>query len=516
MSHLPGSSSRGFWMTGLALVAFSVSGPAARADVSISAAATRNIACTAGVCTPTAKIAVLNVTDLQTMLASSNVTVTTDGKKAADIRVGAPIGWVSGFGLTLDAYHAITVDKPISDSGPGSLSLLTDDGGTGGVLLFGAKGNVTFLGTANALTINGASFTLETDIASLASAIAANPSGDFALINDYDASIDGTYSSSPIPTLFSGTFDGLGHTISDLSISTTKGKYIGLFSQTGEGGNINHLSLAHARVQAPQKDAVAGGIVGLSSGFGLLLGDHVSGHITGGNGGFAGGIAGGGGTIEYSSSSASASATVAGSLSGGQSIIFNCYATGNVSVTGSAAVGGGLAAGPDTVFNSYATGTTEADANSMNVQIGGLVGAVSDTNGGKAMGNSYATGGVISKAPAGTAVNIGGLIGGGGGGVDTSYSIGHVQANAGATMGGLVGFVQQGAGSFTASDWDTDTSGITNLSQGAGFPLNQPGIAGLTTAQFQSGLPAGFDPTVWAEDPAINNGLPYLIDNPPR
>jgi hypothetical protein len=27
--------------------------------------------------------------------------------------------------------------------------------------------------------------------------------------------------------------------------------------------------------------------------------------------------------------------------------------------------------------------------------------------------------------------------------------------------------------------------------------------------------PAGFDPTIWTEDSPINNGLSYLINNPP-
>ena len=35
---------------------------------------------------------------------------------------------------------------------------------------------------------------------------------------------------------------------------------------------------------------------------------------------------------------------------------------------------------------------------------------------------------------------------------------------------------------------------------------NDPDITGLTTAQFQSGLPAGFDPTVWREKSNINGG----------
>jgi hypothetical protein len=44
---------------------------------------------------------------------------------------------------------------------------------------------------------------------------------------------------------------------------------------------------------------------------------------------------------------------------------------------------------------------------------------------------------------------------------------------------------------------------------------NARGITGLTTQQLQTGLPAGFDPKIWAEDANINNDLPYLINNPP-
>lgn len=42
------------------------------------------------------------------------------------------------------------------------------------------------------------------------------------------------------------------------------------------------------------------------------------------------------------------------------------------------------------------------------------------------------------------------------------------------------------------------------------------GVAGLTTEQLQSGLPAGFDPSIWGEDAKINHGLPYLLANPPE
>jgi hypothetical protein len=44
---------------------------------------------------------------------------------------------------------------------------------------------------------------------------------------------------------------------------------------------------------------------------------------------------------------------------------------------------------------------------------------------------------------------------------------------------------------------------------------NDLGITGLTDAQLKSGLPAGFDPKIWAVNSKINNGYPYLLANPP-
>jgi len=63
----------------------------------------------------------------------------------------------------------------------------------------------------------------------------------------------------------------------------------------------------------------------------------------------------------------------------------------------------------------------------------------------------------------------------------------------------------------TVTICDTDASG-TDAGTGGG---NKSGLPAVSTRQLQSGLPAGFDPKIWAEDPNINNGLPHLIKNPP-
>jgi hypothetical protein len=92
--------------------------------------------------------------------------------------------------------------------------------------------------------------------------------------------------------------------------------------------------------------------------------------------------------------------------------------------------------------------------------------------------------------------------------VYTSYSTGAVSGVSPSEVGGFAG-----ANGVAQSDtyWDTTTSGTT---QGVGKG-NKTGITGLTTQQLQSGLPRGFDPSVWGEKPNINNGLPYLLANPP-
>src|ERR1700733_14167296 len=94
-----------------------------------------------------------------------------------------------------------------------------------------------------------------------------------------------------------------------------------------------------------------------------------------------------------------------------------------------------------------------------------------------------------------------------------SYSAGEVSGSAG-SAGGLIG-VDEYLSRIENAYWDTTTSGIPNKGQGAGNVENDPGIRGLGNTRLQSRLPNGFNPRVWAENPGINGGLPYLLDNPP-
>ena len=153
----------------------------ARAAVFISKQPSSNMSCSSGVCTPTAATAVLNVGQLQGLLVSGSVTITTGGAEASDIISDASLTWASASTLTLDAYRSITINDPVSVSGAGGVTIFTNDGGTGGALSFQGKGSIGFLGLTNALSINGATYKLENTIGGMATDIAASSWGNYAL-----------------------------------------------------------------------------------------------------------------------------------------------------------------------------------------------------------------------------------------------------------------------------------------------------------------------------------------------
>ncbi|HEY5048091.1 MAG TPA: GLUG motif-containing protein [Rhizomicrobium sp.] len=445
------------------------------AAVTVSKAATQNMTCVSGVCTPTSQNAVLNVTDLKNLLASGNVQVNTGSGSLAqqveDIVVSKGFSWTSASALTLDAYRSVTFDAAVAVNGTGAVTLTTNDGGTNGLLWFGGKGRLSFLGTANGLTINGTAFTLENSIVTLANAIAANPGGAFALANNYVS--QGTYSTTPLGTLLTGIVDGLGNTISNLSLYSDKrgGGAVGLFNVVKPGGAIEHLRLTNLKI-TETRDKNNDGIGGLvRDNEGLLFGDEVEGSIH-----------------------AKQPTTIIGGLaaaSGGGGQIVNSFA--NVRIKGHGNAGGLVAVNEGPISGSYATGSvTGGDA-----PVGGLVG-INEASGD--ISNSYATGAVAGSSW------LGGFVGQNGSTVETSYSTGAVTG----TQGSAGGFAGTG-GVYTNCYWDTDTSGTA---QGTGGG-NVSGVTGLTTAQLLSGLPTGFDPTIWAENTMINAGFPYLIANPP-
>jgi hypothetical protein len=454
---------------------FFIAAPA-HADTVVSSDPTSNMSCSSGVCTPTAASAVLNVDDLQAMLASGNVKLAASGEPV-DVDINAALTWVSTNTLTLDSHHSINVTQPVAITGGGGLALLTNDGGTGGVFGFTPGANVSFWSLSSSLTIDGVAYTLVGNIATLASDIATNTNGTYALASNYNAAPDGTYSSSPITTEFSGTFQGLGNTISNLSVANKakgigNGEGAGLFLLNGATGIIANINMQSISIAGNGK---AGGIAAGNKG--LLFDDHVAGTIAGGKSTAGGGLIG----LTYAGSAATASSSSALVTSGKNST-----------------VGGLVGSNSGTISSCYATGTT------MAYEVGGLAGF--DDSG--TITDSYATGSVKGE----DAGFVGGLVGlFENGTVGAAYSTGSVKGHSNTLVGGFLG--QFDGGTASNSYWDTKTSKSKNAS---GNEKNVSGVTGETTAQLQSGLPAGFDPTIWAENPSINNGLPYLIANPPQ
>jgi hypothetical protein len=464
----------------------------AYADVTISNAATQGMSCSAGICTPTVGSAVLNVGDLENLLAAGNVEVSTTGAgiQASDIRIADKVFWTNKSRLALDAYHSIAIGAAVSIKGKGGLSLVTNDGGDGGALAFGNGGSAIFTHLSSALTINGTPFTLVKTLPRLASAIAADPSGAFALARSYNARQDGTYRAAPIGTAFTGTFNGLGNTISKLTISSSarKNTLIGLFADVDSAGIVGSVRITGVNIVAKHPLA-AGPLAGEN--LGTVYNVFTSGQIQ----------------------MATQVADVVGGLVGyNQGLIEEAGSVTTVSAhsneTSSADAGGLVGDNYGTIDQSYATGSVTTDDASVTADAGALAGLNVDL-----VENSYAMGAV--NVPKNSVV--GGLVGLTTSTIAYSYSTGAPTGGSGSYVGGLVGYDdhQANGGNITDDYWDMTTSGITDPSQGAGNVANDPGITGETTEQLQSGLPAGFDPAIWAEDSRINNGLPYLIANPP-
>jgi The GLUG motif len=416
------------------------------------------MSCNAGVCTATAKKAVLNVGDLQAMLASSDITVKT-GSVTENIDIDRPLSWASTSRLTLDAHQFVIVKRPVTVTGAGSLTLIDNDGGTAGDLLFLGKAAIEFLNPDSTLTINGNSYTLVYDVATLANAIAHDISGKFALASNYDAG-NGRYSGSPVPE-FGGTFEGLGHRLSHIHVhDRPNDSYVGFFGKLNSSAVVRDIGFENGTLASKQAYFV-GGLAGLN--LGLIVGAHVSGKVRGSSA-YTGGLAGY--NDQYATiSRSSADVDVHGSTTGGlvgnsYGMIDQCFASGTSSV------GGGLVGLQSwgQITNSYASGRVSAG-------IGGLVAL-----------------GLITVTSSYSTAEVG----------PTNFS------------GGLIGEVH--ANAVQTSYWDIDTAGVA---YGCGEG-DCSGVAGLSDAQLKSALPAGFDPRIWGQSPSINNGYPYLLANPPQ
>jgi filamentous hemagglutinin family protein len=265
---------------------------------------------------------------------------------------------------------------------------------------------------------------------------------------------------------FTGTFDGLGHTIDNLHINLPgadlptfneirESDQAGLFGYLGDAGVVQNVGLVGGSVVGRD---FAGALVGRSGG--TVTNSYATGNVQGRS--YIGGL------IGYNNAS--------GSVSGS-------HAMG--SVTGSLGnVGGLTGVNEGTLSGNYARGAVQGGEH----HVGGLVG-FSDSGG--AIGNSYASGSV-------TGVNgssyVGGLVGKNSGDVLNSYASGEVQGfnYVGGLVGGNYGVITNtystglvqsanAAGGLIAANYGTVTRSFWNT-QSSG-QLSSSGGTGLTSAQ---------------------------------
>ena len=486
-----------------------------------------------------------------------------------NINIESPLDWSTDATLTIDAYHSIFINSTIHASGAGTLNLDYDDEETNGSLNFTPNGHVQMVSRTGmpvqaSLNVNGFAYTLVYNVATLASDIAINAAGNYALAANYNASVDGTYASAPISTSFTGTFEGLGNTISNFKLTDSSDTEAGLFAELGVGGTVRDLALTDVDVSGTSNSGTVGALAALD--YGTIVNVSASGTVTGGFDQSVGGLVGGEqaqGSIVNSSATDSVTsgygANTGGLVGASSGAISGSYAKGNVvggydgntgglagfdngSITTSYAKGtvnggyegnvGGLVgyATGGSITLAYATGDTTAGYKS---QVGGLIGKNSE-----AISSLYATGAVtggyssqvgglaelnyggITNAYAlgsetSTGVSdLGGLVGYNSGAISYAYSSGK-QTDSGGEIGGLIGDDNGNVGSVVDTYWVKVTGGVTNGADGAGNEPNDPGITGLTRAQMTAGLPAGFDPSVWGESGSTYKGLPYLLALPP-
>ena len=515
--------------------------------------------------------AATSVTEQTTATGTSGAGTVTAASNG-DIIVAAPITWTTTAGLTLSAFRDIDVNAVVTASGGGALTLTSNTGGASGAaagtLNFGAlSGQVLFTGVSKAgqptgaLTINGQAYVLVRDLATLASDIAADNAGHYALTGLVDGGNGGAgYGAAPltstVQTAFAGTLEGLGNTINDLVVNDTANANVGLFGQIGGSGVVRDLTFTGGAVTGVATASV-GTVTGSNAGTIFNVPSDVD--VTGGT---AGGLAGANsGTIAGTDAELGLYGTgaVTGAVAGGIAGINRGTITdvtlmfGNVNNIGSDAVLGGLVGlNSGTIANAFAQERVDASQNqALGGVAGGLVGrssgnlvndlmndgevttgaadgATPSVAGGLAGINSGTiSGGSVTnpEVVGGTDAYVGGMVGenASGGSIVNSYATGYpygsigaylsVTGGAGSNAGGLVGYnagaISDAYAEIAAGDGSAGAAsagGLVGYNAQGGSILNAYAAGGAALGSSTTadgglvGINAGSVANVWTSD----------------
>ncbi|MGF6837684.1 filamentous hemagglutinin family protein [Paraburkholderia youngii] len=434
--------------------------------------------------------------------AGTSIDVTTTGANGAtgDLGVASSLSWSGPASLTLAAYHDVSVatGTTIANSGAGNLTLRgdaagIDNGGSannngtidwsrstgivsalhdiaGGYLPGNILSNSTWSAAPDSgLVTQVTAYALVNTVFDLG-AVNLNPSGNYALGRDIDATPPPGEFSRTVAS-FSGQFDGMGHTISNLWLSES------LFGDIGSSGVVRNLNI-EGSANLPESAAWAGFLADRNDG--TIASVHSSGSVTSIGRISTGGLVGLNfdGTITRSSSTADVSSdSLTGGLVGTNSfgVIRQSFASGDVTSTHLQGAGGLVGYNFGVITESYATGTVhvQPQCDTVNACGGGLVGGTSGT-----ISQSFATGKIDQPS---------GPVGGPGGIAD--YNANYIASSPGTITNDVY--------------WDTQTTGAPVGVRATILGANLGNAQGLTTMQMST--PSSFGPTynfgpggVWA------------------
>lgn len=422
---------------------------------------------------------------LTAILSTSNASVVSTNGKGTDgnVNVNESVSWNTNR-LRLSATNDININADLNGSGTARLELEYGQGAVASGntadyhLNDGAKVNLpaglnfsTKLGSDGLMTMFEVITSLgvegDTSFETL-QGMKNVLNGNYALGANIDASgtagWNGGAGWEPVGagTVFFGTFHGLGHTVSGLTINrpTTPGN--GLFAylggyEWGGYGVIRDIGVLNVNVTGSDS---TGALVGETLG-GSIYSTYSSGTVSGVN--FTGGLIG-----------------TVGMATGPESIIDKSHSDCVVNGTGMS-TGGLVGFNRDgRIMNSYSSGIVTSSGE----YIGGLVGS-----NGRSIHDSYSTSNVIG----GNSGNVGGLAGQNWGRVENSYATGAVSVTSGSWVGGLVGFNSDGdgiIGSFSTSDVTVSSGGPVGGLAGAniGWISNSYSTGNVTGSDVVGGL----------------------------
>jgi len=451
---------------------------------------------------------------LSANLGANNVVLQSNSGQAAgagNLNVNDAVSWSANTALTLTATNNVNVNANLTATGNSAGLVINPNTTNGGVAASGTGqfnlnngAAVTLSGVAPSLAIGGTAYTVINSLGAAGSSTATDLQGmqgnltlHYALGSNIDARATAGWNlgagftpvghTSVGATTFTGIFDGLGHTISNLTINRPGMVDVGLFGAAANYAVIRNVGL------------LGGSVVG-GAGTGSLLGTAITASISNsyntgtvrgaaGTGGLAGVITTGGISSSYNTGTVSGAAGTGG--------LVGVLTTGSISdsynitaVTGNAGTGG-LAGVMTTgsISNSFSTGNVVGNAGT-----GGLAGGLTTGD----VSGSYTTGNVTGDAGTG---GLAGTITSGS--ISNSYTTGNVVGAAG--TGGLAGGITTGnvSSSFTTGTV-TGAAGTSSLANGVTPDriTNSFAVSAGQTINFEALSASG----QWA----LVNGMPVL------